>query len=236
MLILSLDTSSPSGSVAIARDSHLLGVISTTTGEAYSSRIFRQLDYLLSETSLSLDQFDLFAVNAGPGSFTGLRVGLAAAKAWGEAFSKPIAAVNGLEAVAIQAGGAKRVISVLDARRGQLYTASYIAEAASASLQRESREPDQVLTPQQFLIWLKDFGHLDRGIIATTSIGWLRSLFNPSELTSIGVEVCEVSPILAPPMLKIAFARAQSGETVDALRLDANYVRRSDAELNWKEK
>ena len=82
VLILALDTSSPTGSVAVVEDSRLLAVISTTTDEPYSSRIFRQLEFLLNELHLRLDQFDLFAVNAGPGSFTGLRVGLTTSKAW----------------------------------------------------------------------------------------------------------------------------------------------------------
>ena len=75
VLILSLDTSSPSGSVAILRDDLTLGVISTRAEENYSSRMFRHLEFLLSDLTLRLQDFDLFAVSAGPGSFTGLRVG-----------------------------------------------------------------------------------------------------------------------------------------------------------------
>lgn len=90
VLILSLDTSSLSGSVAILRDDLTLGVISTRADENYSSRMFRHLEFLLSDLSLKLDDFDVFAVSAGPGSFTGLRVGLTAAKGWAEVYRKPV--------------------------------------------------------------------------------------------------------------------------------------------------
>ena len=74
VLTLSLDTSSRAGSVAILRENTLLGVVSTFGDEAYSSRIFRQIEFLLAELKLRLDQFELFAVAAGPGSFIGTAV------------------------------------------------------------------------------------------------------------------------------------------------------------------
>ena len=126
VLVLALDTSSPSGSLAVLRDEKVVGVVSTTTGEVYSSRMFRELDFLLGELSLRMEEFELFAVAAGPGSFTGLRVGLAAVKGWAEVYRKPIAAVSALAAVAVQAhSNAGLIVPVLDARRGQLYFGLY---------------------------------------------------------------------------------------------------------------
>src|ERR1700722_10475323 len=103
VLILALDTSSPAGSVGVLRDDKVVGVVSTWVDEIYSSRMFRHLDFILRELALGLDQIDVFAVAAGPGSFTGLRVGLAAIKGWAEVHAKPIAAVSALGAVAVQA-------------------------------------------------------------------------------------------------------------------------------------
>src|SRR5580692_9009830 len=82
VLILALDTSSPAGSLAVLRDEKVIGAVSTWTAEIYSSRMFRHLEFLLKDLHLDLGDFDLFAVAAGPGSFTGLRVGLAAVKGW----------------------------------------------------------------------------------------------------------------------------------------------------------
>lgn len=236
VLVLSLDTSSPFGSIAVLSEDRLIGVISTQTDETYSSRIFRQLEFLLTELHLKLDSFDLFAVNAGPGSFTGLRVGLTAAKAWTEAFSKPVVAVSGLEAVAMQASDrAERIVPVIDARRGQLYVGSY-----NRTLKQNSHQPvlvrvaeDSVMSPDEFLGWF-EAPERAGGIVVTPSRAWLESILSDSN----GAEryIREVSPVLAPSIGVLAYFKARKGESVDALTLDANYVRRSDAELNWKGK
>src|SRR5271168_1640238 len=155
MLILSLDTSSPSGSVAILRDDLTLGVISTRAEENYSSRIFRHLDFLLSDLTLKLADFDLFAVSAGPGSFTGLRVGLTAAKGWAEVYRKPVVGVSALEAVAFQARSGAVLIPALDARRGQIYFGVYRTAAAGLALDGE----EFVVTPEEFAEKLGALAH-----------------------------------------------------------------------------
>ena len=138
VLVLALDTSSPSGSLAVLRDEKVVGVVSTATAEVYSSKMFRELEFLLGELSLRMEEFDLFAVAAGPGSFTGLRVGLAAVKGWAEVYRKPIAAVGALEAVAVQAhSNASLIVPVLDARRGQVYFGLY--RRGAARVERRAR-------------------------------------------------------------------------------------------------
>lgn len=239
VLILSLDTSSPSGSIAIAKGEQLVAVISTSTEETYSSRIFRHLEFLLAETDLNLSQFDVFAVSAGPGSFTGLRVGLTSAKAWAEAFSKPIVPVSGLEAVAVQAVGTSEwVVPVFDARRGQLYAGLYRNSSNSDAVfpWLISAGEDAVVSPAEFLDQLSESRDLAATTLATPSTSWLRSVLSAASPPRAPLKIQEVSPVLAPVIAKLAYQRAIRGETVNALRLDANYVRRSDAELNWKEK
>src|SRR5579863_1092149 len=103
MLILAVDTSTRTGSAGLLRDSEILAKVSGYEETPYSTRLFRDIAALQDRTNFRLDQVDLFAVAAGPGSFTGLRVGLTAVKAWAEVHGKPIAAVSGLEAIASQA-------------------------------------------------------------------------------------------------------------------------------------
>ncbi len=237
MLVLALDTSSPSGSIAVLKEDRLIGVVSTQTDETYSSRIFRQLEFLLSELRLTLDSFDLFAVNAGPGSFTGLRVGLTTAKAWADAFARPVVPVSGLETVAMEAGAAAgHIIPVIDARRGQLYVGLYKRGSNSNGNEPvlERVGEDAVISPEEFLGWFRAAGRAPI-TVATPSRSWLESTLS---LQNFGepLEICEVSPVLAPSIGVLACLKANRGESVDALRLDANYVRRSDAELNWKGK
>ena len=148
MLILSLDTSSLSGSVAILRDDLTLGVVSTRAEENYSSRIFRHLEFLLTDLTLKLQDFDVFAVSAGPGSFTGLRVGLTAAKGWAEVHRKPVVGVSVLAAVAFQARGDGTVlVPALGARRGQIYFGVYRATADGLALEGE----EFVVTPEELV-------------------------------------------------------------------------------------
>jgi tRNA threonylcarbamoyladenosine biosynthesis protein TsaB len=239
VLTLALDTSSPAGSLAVLRDERVIGAVSTWTDEIYSSRMFRHLDFLLEELSLGLRDFDLFAVAAGPGSFTGLRVGLAAAKGWSEVFRKPIAAISALEAIAAQSHShASVVVPVLDAHRGQVYFGVYRRLVASGSDERLALEGDEcVMTPEEFLISLD--AHLDSSdyAIVTPAPELIQSLASRNE-TARGVHgtvrIEQAWAILAPHIGRLGYHRALRGKLVDALKLDANYVRRTDSELHWK--
>src|ERR1700722_4807934 len=84
MLILAIDTSTRTGSVAILRDNRVLDEVSAHEETPYSTRLFRDLELLQSRAHFQMDRIDVFAVASGPGSFTGLRVGLAAVKAFAE--------------------------------------------------------------------------------------------------------------------------------------------------------
>jgi tRNA threonylcarbamoyladenosine biosynthesis protein TsaB len=227
VLTLSLDTSSRGGSVAVLRDLAVLGVVSTWGDEAYSSRIFRQLEFLLSELGLKLDQFELFAVAAGPGSFTGLRVGLASAKAWSEAYGKPVAGVSALEAVAAQcAYPATWLVPVVDARRGQFYGASYRREA-DGELRLEGDEC--VVGGDELLKLVRERSSDGEVAVVATEPELVTRLVEPA-----GTKVFRASNVLAPWIGQLAVVRAKQGKLSDALTLDANYVRRSDAELDAK--
>ncbi len=258
VLILSLDTSSPSGSVAILRDDLTLGVISTRAEENYSSRIFRHLEFLLSDLSLKLHDFDLFAVSAGPGSFTGLRVGLTAAKGWAEVYRKPVVGVSALAAVAFQARRDSTVlVPALDARRGQIYFGVYRRAAAALALDGE----EFAVAPEEFAEKLGTLAHIrersgrdddgthDGGVGGDDSgkAGGGFTIVTPDASVVEAVSRLKpqfsaefagpdiVSSVLAPSIGRIAHARALRSDVSDALTLDANYVRRTDAEMKWKD-
>jgi tRNA threonylcarbamoyladenosine biosynthesis protein TsaB len=229
VLILALDTSSPAGSLAILRDEKVIGVVSIWAEETYSARMFRHLDFLLRELSLDLKQFDLFAVAAGPGSFTGLRVGLTAAKGWAEVYKKPAAGVSGLEATAAQAHStAPLLIPILDARRGQIYFGFYRRSKGVLALEGE----ECVMTPREFLETLQTRAADSEFTIVTAEPEIISKELSQSEKRAPSVE--QVSSVLAPLIGQLGYQRAQCGQLSDALSLDANYVRRTDAELHWK--
>jgi tRNA threonylcarbamoyladenosine biosynthesis protein TsaB len=238
VLVLALDTSSPSGSLAVLRDEKVVGVVSTATAEVYSSRMFRELDFLLGELSLRMEEFELFAVAAGPGSFTGLRVGLAAVKGWAEVYRKPIAAVSALEAAAVQAhSNAALIAPVLDARRGQLYFGMYRRAAGGAP--GESRlvldGEEYVMTPAEFFEALRERAGGAEFAIVTPQPELFSAVASRSEIANLKAVVEPASSVLAPFIGQLGFRQAQRGALADPLTLDANYVRRTDAELHWKE-
>jgi tRNA threonylcarbamoyladenosine biosynthesis protein TsaB len=229
VLILALDTSSPAGSLAILRDEKIIGVVSTWAEETYSARMFRHLDFLLRELSLDLKQFDLFSVAAGPGSFTGLRVGLTAVKGWAEVYKKPAVGVSGLEAIAAQShSAAPLLIPILDARRGQIYFGFYRRGGNGLALEGE----ECVMTPDEFLEMLRSRAADTDFTIVTPEPEIISRQMSQIEKRTPSVE--QVSSVLAPLIGQIGYQRAQRGQVSDALLLDANYVRRTDAELHWK--
>jgi tRNA threonylcarbamoyladenosine biosynthesis protein TsaB len=237
MLILALDTSTRMGSAAILRDSEVLSEVSGFDETPYSSRIFRDIALLQERAGLRMDQIDVFAVAAGPGSFTGLRVGLTAVKAWAEVHGRPIAAVSGLEAIAWQAssGGLVGDLSVrliapfLDARRGQLFGAIY-RRGNEGSPELTLAGDESILSLDEFLDMVKARSGEHVQLVSPTP-----DILPQARLNEIlpGTQIVRVSAALAPAIGQLGFARANSGMLVDAMSLDANYVRRSDAESKW---
>jgi tRNA threonylcarbamoyladenosine biosynthesis protein TsaB len=238
VLILALDTSSPAGSLAVLRDEKVMGTVSTWTEEIYSSRIFRHLEFLLHELSLSVADFDLYAVVAGPGSFTGLRVGLTAVKGLAEVHRKPIAAISALEAVAAQShSSVPFLVPVLDARRSQIYVGLYRRLDAPQDKRLALEGQECVMMRDEFIETLQA-RHADAEFAIITPepalVTEALSRFETARESAARVSVEQVSAILAPQVGQLGYLRAQRGDLLDALTLDANYIRRSDAELHLK--
>lgn len=126
MKLLAIDTSGHALSAAIAENGAVIGSFGADTGKNHSLELLPLLDKLLKEKSLKLGDMDAFAVTAGPGSFTGLRIGLATVKAWCQSLDKPLIAVSSLDAMAAAAGDSGYVAPIFDARRNELYTALYL--------------------------------------------------------------------------------------------------------------
>ena len=238
VLILALDTSSSSGSLAVLRDQTVLSCVSSASGEIYSSRVFRQLESLLKQTSFDLSDFDLFGVVAGPGSFTGLRVGLAAVKGWAEVYNKPVAAISALEAVAAQSHSlGPLLVPVLDARRGQIYFGFYRRCDSSENSSLALDGAECVMTREEFVQFLRTRCGASGAVIVTPEPALISTALAELQTradSGARISIEPVSAILAPHVGRLALACAERGELTDALSLDANYVRRSDAELHLK--
>jgi len=230
VLILALDTSDSRGSVAVLRDDAVLGSLPHESSDDYSSWLLPAVAHVLGEARLTLADVDLFAVSAGPGSFTGLRVGLTTVKAWAEVYARPAVGVSRLEAIAEQLPSASEWLAAcFDARREQVFGGLFHRTAAGLVLVGE----ESVIAPQEFLESVSKQ--------AKCAVSWIS--LDPQVLTNLpgwparaalGESVIAADPLLSPTIAHLAARAAAQGRSVDALALDANYVRRSDAEIFWK--
>ncbi|HEX6820921.1 MAG TPA: tRNA (adenosine(37)-N6)-threonylcarbamoyltransferase complex dimerization subunit type 1 TsaB [Candidatus Sulfotelmatobacter sp.] len=218
MLLLITDTSGRNGIVALARapqagktdEVHILESV-PLAGGTFSAQLVPQIAALLEKHGLRKSEIDAFIVVSGPGSFTGLRVGLAAIKALAEILQKPIVPVSFLEVLARAAGIDGRVVALLDAGRGQLYSGEYEISAAQAQL------------VQEHLITREGLAGLSRTVAISTPDTVLASTSREA-----GLRTFEVKAIPPEMIALLGWSKLRDGEIVSPVQLDANYVRHSD--------
>ena len=126
MKILAIDTSSFPASVAITDDNVLLGEYIIRNQRKHSQNIMVMTERLFDDLGLDISDIDVFAVTIGPGSFTGLRIGISSVRAFAQAMNKPVAAINTLEALVYNLSRTNGlIVPMLDARRDEVFTAAY---------------------------------------------------------------------------------------------------------------
>ena len=221
------------------QDSEVLSEVSGFEETPYSTRLFRDIVLLQNRANFRLDQIDLFAVAAGPGSFTGLRVGLTAVKAWAEVHRKPIAAISGLEAIAEEflmsetasVSDAHFIAPFLYARRGQVFGAIYRRISGDA-MGLALASDESILSLDEFLELVK--GKFPQPVQLVSPTPDVLPAPRIKEVLP-DARIVQVSAALAAAIGRLGFERAKRGDLVDSIGLDANYVRRSDAEAAWKD-
>lgn len=218
MLILATDTSGKHGSIALARANpdgscEVIEVV-PLTGGTFSALLVPQIAALLGKHGFQKEGIGAFAVASGPGSFTGLRVGLAAIKALAEALQKPIVVVSLLEVVAVAASRQGKVFAALDAGRNEIYLGEYDITESSARL-------------------------IDERLVTRREIAELAgrtTIMTPDKSVADGAraEGCQAEEIERPSsgtIARLGWRKILCGDTVSAEALEANYIRRSDAEI-----
>jgi tRNA threonylcarbamoyladenosine biosynthesis protein TsaB len=218
--------------MSVLRDDDVLQSIAHEGTSDYSSWLLPTAEKALRACGLRMTDIDVFAAAAGPGSFTGVRVGLTTVKAWSEAYGKSIAGVSRLEAMASQvAGGHKHVAAFVDAQRGQVFGGLYSREATGLKL----LDQEMVIEPEGFLNWVSE--QTGRNVVSWISMDpkKITALDRWGERAKAGECVQASATVLAPTIGRVGRQRALVGRLIDALSLDAEYVRRSDAEIFWKE-
>jgi len=234
MLLLAVDTSGKNGSLALARTtpSQSEGEISVLevvplTGGAFSAQLVPQIAALLEKHGHSKRDLGAFAVANGPGSFTGLRVGLAAIKALAEALQKPIVAISLLEAVACSGAARGRVLAALDAGRGDVYVGDY--QLAPQVPTHVRRHGERLLTREEFVAEARDCDAKGQAVVTPDAV-----LAEVVRAAGIHAELIEYPNSGA--IAQLGWQHLQRGDTVRPEELEANYIRRSDVEIFSKPK
>jgi tRNA threonylcarbamoyladenosine biosynthesis protein TsaB len=227
MLLLATDTSGKNGSIALARvmpgqsGVEIVEVV-PLAGGAFSAQLVPQIAALLEKHGYRKSDLAAFAVVSGPGSFTGLRVGLAAIKALAEALQKPIAAISLLEAVASSStarGVARgRVLAALDAGRGDVYVGDYELDP------RVHMQSERLLSREEFLAEAKGAEATHKTIVTPDAV-----LAAMVQVSGTQVELIEYPN--AGVIASLGWERLLRGQTVRPEELEANYIRHSDAEI-----
>jgi tRNA threonylcarbamoyladenosine biosynthesis protein TsaB len=203
-LILSIDTTSEVGSIALTEANFVVEEAVLHAPEGFGHVLFGHIERLLEKNGVTVHQMECFAAASGPGSFTGVRVGLAAVKGLAEATGKRVVAVSNLRALAFF-GSAPLRATVIDARRGEVYAAVYNSRL-------ELVMPEVVVKLEA---WLQTVGRLHNYELIST---------------------VDAPRALAAAIGHIAGDEYAAGHASDPAAIDANYVRRSDAELFWKDR
>ena len=214
MLLLAADTSGKHGTIALAHcgPDNACRVIEVVPleGGTFSAQLVPQIAALLAKHGFSKADIGGFAVVSGPGSFTGVRVGLAAIKALAEVLEKPIAAVSLLEAVAVSSDSRGRMMAVLDAGRGEVYVGEYDVHSGDADLLRE-----RLLTREKLL----------EAAMGATVVTADRTVAEAARAAGLPVQEIELprSDVIA----RLGSQKIRSGRIISPEALDANYLRSS---------
>jgi len=226
MRILSIETSTMAGSVAITEEGRLVAEVMLDIKVVHSERLMSSIQWLLMASRISIADIDAFAVSIGPGSFTGLRIGLSTAKGLSYATRKPIIPVPTLDAFAKRIPlSTYNICPMLDARKGEVYAGLYrwhgdvlrkvIAEMAIA--------PGDLLDMVEgTTVFMGDGARLYKGLIRERMGD--DAIFAPPHLMSPS----------ASTVGEIAVEMSGRGEVADPVTITPFYIRRSEAEVRWK--
>src|SRR5438270_11444933 len=217
MLLLSVDTSGKDGSIALAQcDGAVCNAIEVVSlvGGTFSAQLIPQIAALLAKHAFSKHDIAGFVVATGPGSFTGLRVGLAAIKALADVLAKPVAAVSLLEAVASASSLTGRVLALMDAGRGEVFAGAYAIP-----------EDGEMHALGEKLMKIDDVSSANGQHIVTPD-ETLVQVLQPK-----GIEAEHVERPRTDTLARLGWRKIQTGDTVSPEQLEANYIRQSDAEI-----
>jgi tRNA threonylcarbamoyladenosine biosynthesis protein TsaB len=236
-LILAIETSTRAGSVAIARGEEILASRAGDACSSHSQDLIENIDAVLNEAGVELSAVDLFAAAIGPGSFTGLRIGLATAKSLAVSLDRRCVGVSTLGAVSHAAGVAERIVALLPAGRGEVFAQMFAVRDDEVEPLDEPAHisPNALVAkygsyPQ--LAWAGEGAHAQVELIRREARAkGIELKVGANESDTNGWMLAPPTPGLAENVARLAFREWRRGNVIDPEELRANYVRASDAEI-----
>jgi tRNA threonylcarbamoyladenosine biosynthesis protein TsaB len=226
VLILGITTSTMQVGCAIGGHEGVLGSIHSSRGKRHAETLTPSIDFLRRQARIDLDEIGCVAVDVGPGLFTGLRVGIAAAKAMAHALRVPMVGVSSLDLVAFPVRWTPRlVVAAIDARRSELFTAAY--RQVPGGIQRLTDQ--RVSTPDDLAVDLEATGE----DVLLVGDGALRYRDAFTDLGQVELADQGLAHPSAASLVQLAHARAVREDFVQPWELEPLYLRRPDAEINW---
>jgi tRNA threonylcarbamoyladenosine biosynthesis protein TsaB len=235
-IILAIETATRAGSVAIARGE---GVLASRSGDASSSHsqdLIENIDAVLQAAEVELSAVDLFAAAIGPGSFTGLRIGLATVKSLAMSLERKCVGVSTLGAVSHAAGASERTVALLPAGRGEVFAQMFaVHDDVVEPLDEPAHISPNALVakygsyPQ--LTWAGEGAHAQLELIRSEARAKGIDLKVGGQQNTNGWMLAPPTARLAEDVARLAFREWRKGNVMDAGELRANYVRASDAEI-----
>jgi tRNA threonylcarbamoyladenosine biosynthesis protein TsaB len=217
MLILAIDTAHKNGSITLAEaDNNSFQLVQTLAidGGAFSAQLVPRIAQLLSNNGFEKNLLDAYAACIGPGSFTGLRIGLAGVKGLTEVLPRPIAAVSSLEALAASASGStENLLAVLDAGRSEFYAGEYRRSGHALT-----RIAESLCTADELTTLMK------KGSAVVASQPAVAEF-----VAKAGANVITVPEVDSAQIAKVGWRKLLAGDTISPDALDANYLRRDDS-------
>jgi len=237
-LILAIETATRAGSVAVAEGGRSLSSQFGDAGVSHSSNLIKLIQHVMQQASVRLPDIDLIAAAVGPGSFTGLRIGLATVKALANCIGRKTIGVPTLAAIAYASGGTGDVVSLLPAGRGELFSQRFSSEKGSVrTIDTAAHVSPRALLEKygeiKPLTWAGEGAHQQIDLLTE----WAREKrFFVTENGS-DWKIVEETNNLAEAVAALALKGYRAGESLSAEELRAVYVRPSDAEINerWQQ-
>lgn len=236
-VILAIETATRAGSVAIARGKDVLASRPGDAASSHSQDLIENIDAVLKEAGVELSTIDLLAAAIGPGSFTGLRIGLATAKSLAVSLDRRCAGVSTLAAASHAAGVGERIVALLPAGRGEVFAQMFAVSDDDVQALDEPAHISPVALIAKYgsysqLTWAGEGAHaqveLIRGEARARGIELEAGAREPD---TNGWMLAPAAPLLAGNVARLAFHQWCKGNVIDPEALRANYVRASDAEM-----